>query len=385
MARSRATRLSRPERAAPWRLALAGLLLALPLTLQALDAEAADASAAGEEIGSETTSSDAERPQGHYALPEEGDIVGQTSTIIAETSDTLLDIGRRHGIGYEEMRRANPEVNVWYPGEGTEIVIPSRFILPPGPREGVVVNVAEMRIYFFPEAKDGETRHVETYPVSVGRMDWKTPLGTTSITQMVKNPAWYPPQSIIKEHAEDGRGQLPSVVPAGPDNPLGSRKMRLNIPGYLIHGTNRPDGIGMRVTHGCIRMLPEDVEALFEKVGVGTQVRLINEPFKLGWSNGTLYVQAYPYLDEEDGTTVERITNALSQVDEEVKGLDYPVDYSRLRDVVEVPGGLPVALEYTAPPKHQQTPKTLYERLELIAAETETVNVQAAIALVKRS
>ncbi|WP_304525808.1 L,D-transpeptidase family protein [Halomonas sp. I5-271120] len=379
MARSHHPGAAESERTAHWRLTLAGMLLALPLTLLAFDAEAADKTTASDEIATE-----AEWPQGHYPLPEEGDIIGETTTVVTEKSDTLLDIGRRHGIGYEEMRRANPDVNVWYPGEGTELVIPSRFILPPGPRDGVVVNVAEMRIYFFPKPKDGETPHVETYPVSVGRMDWKTPLGTTSITQMIKNPAWYPPQSIIKEHAEDGRGKLPSVVPAGPDNPLGSRKMRLNIPGYLIHGTNRPDGIGMRVTHGCIRMLPEDVEALFEKVGVGTKVRLINEPFKLGWSDGTLYVQAYPYLDEEDGTTVERITNALSQVDQAVEGLDYPVDYARLRDVVEVPGGLPVALEYTAPPEHERTPKTLYDRLELIAAET-TVNVQAARALVEQS
>ncbi|WP_192034490.1 L,D-transpeptidase family protein [Halomonas sp. YLGW01] len=370
----------------PWRLTLAGLLLALPLSLTPITALGADDAQTPQGAEVSKDAGDQAWPQGHYPLPEDGDIVGETSTMIAEASDTLLDIGRRHGIGYEEMRRANPDVNVWYPGEGTEIVIPSRFILPPGAREGVVVNVAEMRIYFFPEPKDGETPRVETYPVSVGRMDWKTPLGTTSITQMVKNPAWYPPQSIIKEHAEDGRGELPRVVPAGPDNPLGSRKMRLNIPGYLIHGTNRPDGIGMRVTHGCIRMLPEDVEALFEKVGVGTQVRLINKPFKLGWSDGTLYVQAYPYLDEEDGTTVERITNALQQVDEEVTGLDYPVDYARLRDVVEVPGGLPVALEYTAPPEPTRPAKTLYERLELIAADTsETVNVRAAKALVERS
>ncbi|MGB8714707.1 MAG: L,D-transpeptidase family protein, partial [Onishia taeanensis] len=194
MARSHHPGAAGSERIAHWRLTLAGMLLALPLTLLAFDAQAADKTTASDEIATE-----AEWPQGHYPLPEEGDIVGETTTVVTEKSDTLLDIGRRHGIGYEEMRRANPDVNVWYPGEGTELVIPSRFILPPGPREGVVVNVAEMRIYFFPKPKDGETPHVETYPVSVGRMDWKTPLGTTSITQMIKNPAWYPPQSIIKE------------------------------------------------------------------------------------------------------------------------------------------------------------------------------------------
>lgn len=306
-------------------------------------------------------------PQGHYPLPEEGDLVGEVYTITAKKSDTLLDIGREHGIGYEAMRRANPDINVWYPGEGTEVVIPARFILPPGSRQDVVVNVAEMRLYYYPPTEEGETPRVETYPISVGRMDWKTPLGTTTITDKIKNPAWYPPKSIIREHAEDGRGKLPSVVPPGPDNPLGTRKMRLGIPGYLIHGTNRPDGIGMRVTHGCIRMLPEDVEALFDKLSVGTKVHLINESFKLGWSDGTLYVQAYPYLDEEEGTTVQRITEALENVDKSIEGLDYSVDYARLREVVEVPGGRPVALEYA--PEPEPTPETLYDRLELIAAE----------------
>ncbi|QEA40297.1 L,D-transpeptidase family protein [Pistricoccus aurantiacus] len=290
-------------------------------------------------------------PQGFYPLPEEGELVGEVYTVTAKKADTLLDIGHKHGIGYEEMRRANPDVNVWYPQEGSEITIPARFILPKGPKEGVTVNVAEMRLYYYPPTKKGDIPRVETYPVSVGRMDWKTPLGTTRITEKTKNPKWYPPASIRKEHAEAG-DPLPSVVPAGPDNPMGSRKMRLDIPGYLIHGTNRPDGVGMRVTHGCIRMLPEDVESLFDKLEVGTKVHLINEQFKLGWSDGTLFVQAYPYLDKEEGTTLDRVTEAVDKVNTSVKGLDYEVDYKRLKEVVEVPRGQPVALNYTPMPQY---------------------------------
>ncbi|MCK2183429.1 L,D-transpeptidase family protein [Halomonas getboli] len=309
-------------------------------------------------------------PRGYYRLPEEGDVIGKVFTVEAEKEDTLIDIGHEYGIGYRAMVRANPDVSVWYPGEGTEVTIPGEFILPDAPREGIVINVAEMRLYYYPPAEDGESRIVETYPLGVGRQDWETPLGVTTITDKIKNPAWYPPESIRQEHAANGES-LPSVVPAGPDNPLGTRKMRLGIPGYLIHGTNKPEGVGMRVSHGCVRMLPEDVETLFDQVSVGTQVRIINDSFKLGWSDGTLYVQAYPYLDDKQGTTIQRVTEALDQVDASIEGLDYPVDYARLREVVEVPGGMPVALE--APPKPEPAPEPaphFYDQLELVVADT---------------
>ncbi|MGO2131938.1 MAG: L,D-transpeptidase family protein [Halomonas sp.] len=279
-----------------------------------------------------------------FPLPEDTDVIGEIYTVTANEDDTLIDIGHQHGIGYEAMVRANPDVSVWYPGKGTEITIPGQFILPDSPREGVVVNVAEMRLYYFPPGK----QQVETYPIAVGRMDWKTPLGKTTITEKVENPTWIPPQSIRKEHAEAGN-PLPAVVPAGPDNPMGNHKMRLGIPGYLIHGTNKPDGVGMRVTHGCIRMLPEHIEDLFPRLPLGTSVRLVNESFKLGWDGDVLYVQAYPYLDDEEGKTMERVTEALSFVDSAIDGLDYPIDYAQLRQVVEVTGGMPVALGANQP------------------------------------
>ncbi len=233
-----------------------------------------------------------------YELPPEGqDVIGEISSVVATYDDTLVDIARRHGLGYQDIVRANPTVNVWVPGEGTEIILPNRFVLPPGPRTGLVLNLAEYRMYYYPEPKQGQPAKVHTYPMSIGRMDWETPLGRTQITAMAKNPAWYPPQSVRDEHAADG-DPLPRIVPPGPANPLGTRALRLGIPGYLIHGTNRPAGVGMRVSHGCVRMFPEDVEFLFERVRVKTVVRIINVPVKLGWDGDTLVAEVHRLLEE---------------------------------------------------------------------------------------
>ena len=232
-----------------------------------------------------------------YELPPEGfDVIGAVATVTARYDDTLVDIARHHGLGYQDIVRANPGVGVWLPGEGTEVVLPTRFVLPPGPREGLVLNLAEYRMYYFPKPRDGEPAYVYTYPMSIGRMDWETPLGETRIVAMAKNPAWYPPQSVRDEHAADG-DPLPRVVPAGPQNPLGTRALRLGLPGYLIHGTNRPAGVGMRVSHGCIRMFPEDIEFLFQHITVNTVVRIINAPVKIGWDGEDLVAEVHPLLE----------------------------------------------------------------------------------------
>ena len=232
-----------------------------------------------------------------YELPPEGfDVIGAVATVTARYEDTLVDIARHHGLGYQDIVRANPSVGVWVPGEGTEVILPARFVLPPGPRDGLVLNLAEYRMYYFPKPRAGEPAYVYTYPMSIGRMDWETPLGQTRIVAMAKNPAWYPPQSVRDEHAADG-DPLPRVVPAGPKNPLGTRALRLGLPGYLIHGTNRPAGVGMRVSHGCIRMFPEDIEFLFQHITVNTAVRIINAPVKIGWDGEDLVAEVHPLLE----------------------------------------------------------------------------------------
>jgi L,D-transpeptidase ErfK/SrfK len=225
---------------------------------------------------------------------------GDTETITAFGEDTLPDLARRYSLGYEEILRANPGVDTWLPGEGTTIVIPGQRLLPPGPREGIVVNLPEHRLYYYPPVKKGETPYVITYPVSIGKMDWNTPLGRTRVVDKRKNPSWSPPESVRQEHAERG-DPLPAIVKAGPDNPLGLYAMRLDIhPGaYLIHGTNNPMAVGMAITHGCIRMYPEDIEALFPLVPVNTPVWLINEPVKVARVDGQVWLEVHPPIDAE--------------------------------------------------------------------------------------
>jgi L,D-transpeptidase ErfK/SrfK len=232
-----------------------------------------------------------------YELPPEGtDVIGALAVVTSREDDTLLDIARRHGLGYEDIVRANPEVDTWLPGEGTEVLLPTRYVLPSVARKGVVLNLAEYRMYYFPEPKDGEPAIVMTFPMSIGRMDWETPLGLTRVVAKAQNPTWYPPESVRAEHAADG-DPLPRIVPPGPKNPLGKYAMRLGIPGYLIHSTNRPAGVGMRVTHGCIRMFPEDIRFLFNLVAVDTPVRIINEPVKVGWDGDELVMEVHRALD----------------------------------------------------------------------------------------
>jgi L,D-transpeptidase ErfK/SrfK len=235
-----------------------------------------------------------------YELPPDGnDVIGAVSTVRARAEETLLDIARRHGLGYEDIVRANPLVDPWLPGEDAEILLPTRYVIPSVPRRGIVLNLAEYRMYYFPEPTAGSAPVVMTWPMSIGRMDWATPLGMTRITAKSKNPSWYPPESVLAEHLADG-DPLPRVVPPGPKNPLGAHAMRLDLPGYLIHGTNRPAGVGMRVTHGCIRMYPEDIEYLFGLAGVNTPVRIINEPVKIGWDDDELVLEVHRTLEVLD-------------------------------------------------------------------------------------
>lgn len=236
-----------------------------------------------------------------YMLSAGDDLIGRIGRTSTVYEDTLVDVARANRLGYEEIRLANPGVDTWIPGEGTEVSLPTQYILPRSSRQSIVINLAEYRMYYFFEGDEG--RWVRTFPISIGRMDWETPLGRTSVVAKAKDPAWYPPESIRREWAADGR-ELGTYVPPGPDNPLGRFALRLDIPGYLIHGTNRPAGVGMRVTHGCIRMFPEDVEWIFGRVDNGAEVEIVNQPFKVGWSGRDLYLEVHPPL-EEGGTAEE--------------------------------------------------------------------------------
>ncbi|GGO78141.1 hypothetical protein GCM10011348_09350 [Marinobacterium nitratireducens] len=272
--------------------------------------------------------------------PADQNVVGEIRVTKARQTDTLIDIARAFGLGYEEIVLANPEVDRWLPGEDTRVVLPNLFVLPDAPREGIVLNVPEMRLYYYPKPQHGEAPVVVTYPVSVGRMDWKTPLGQTRVIQKQQDPPWYPPQSIKDEHAANGE-ILPDMVPGGPGNPLGRFALRLGIPGYLIHGTNKEFGIGMRVTHGCVRLYPENIESLYSQVPLGTPVHIVNQPTKLGWNGRDLVLEAHPVL-EEDARLDEASQAALLldiAADAEKFGAD--VSPGRIRLAVTLADGVP--------------------------------------------
>lgn len=285
-----------------------------------------------------------------YPLPQGTDtVLGEIQRVTAKYEDTFLELGRRYGVGYEELVAANPGVDPWLPGAGTEVIIPSRYILPDAPREGIVVSLAEHRLYYFPPTKAGEPPTVSTYPISVGRMDWKTPLGLTRIVDKRVKPIWYPPESVRKEHAADGR-PLPKAVPPGPDNPLGQYAMRLAIPGgaYLIHGTNNPAGVGMQVTHGCIRMYPEDIERFFKVVAVNTPVRIIHQPYKMGWQGDDLYIEVHAPLEgsEAGSHSLTQITRALVSATQD---RTVAIDWAKAEQAFSQATGIPEAVMLGAP------------------------------------
>jgi L,D-transpeptidase ErfK/SrfK len=277
-----------------------------------------------------------------YPLAPADTVLGDVQYAVAKHEDTLLDIGRAYGVGYEEIVAANPGVDPWLPGEGKQVLIPSRYILPDAPREGVVVSLAEHRLYYYPKPKAGEAPVVVTYPISVGKMDWKTPLGLTRIVDKRVRPIWYPPESVRKEHAADGR-PLPKAVPPGPDNPLGEYAMRLGIPGgaYLIHGTNRPAGVGMQVTHGCIRMYPEDIEQFFKLVTVNTSVRIVHQPYKMGWRGDQLFMEVHSPLEGQEDRDLHSLTNITRLLVAATQDRSIAIDWAKAEAAFLRPNGVP--------------------------------------------
>jgi L,D-transpeptidase ErfK/SrfK len=270
-----------------------------------------------------------------------GEITHYTTTY----EDTFTDIARRYSLGWEELIRVNPGIDPWVPGAGKDMVIPTRRILPSGAHEGIVINLPEHRLYYFPKPKKGEKPTVITYAVSIAKMDWNTPLGETRIVSKEKNPKWYPPDSVRKEHAERGE-PLPAVVGPGPDNPLGAYKMRLAItPGaYLIHGTNNPLAVGMAVTHGCMRMYPEDIEALFPLVPVGTKVRILNEPVKVAFVDGELLLEVHPPVDAEGQTIAPDLELFSKLLDQALGPTTAAVHWDFARETMQAANGLPTVV-----------------------------------------
>lgn len=257
----------------------------------------------------------------------------------AKQEDTLIDIAVEHRLGQDEIVLANPTVDRWLPKAGTPVLIPSSFILPNAPRQGIVVNLPEMRVYYFPNASQ-----VVTYAIGIGRENnWKTPLGKTQIAGKMENPSWTPPPSIIAEHLAEG-DVLDPYYPPGPDNPLGLFAFRLGIPGYLMHSTQKTNGIGMRVSHGCMRFYPSDIEQFFPMVKVGTQVNIVNQSIKVGWYHDTLYMETYPELEEMPATYEQRLHTALNLIEQANGGKMPVIKGAVLKMALEKATGIPVAI-----------------------------------------
>ena len=271
-----------------------------------------------------------------------GDMIGALRHVVTAYEDTLLDLARANGLGYVEMIAANQGIDPWVPGENTPIVLPNAHVLPNAERQGLVVNLAEHRLYYF--GPDGA--EPETFPLGVGREGWGTPLGTTEIVRKKERPTWFPPESIRAK-----KPHLPKVVPPGPHNPLGSHALYFDWPTYLIHGTNMPWGVGRRVSHGCIRLYPEDIARLFELVPIGTPVQVISQAIKIGWYDGELYVEAHPEAEQADELEwtgkIESVdtysrADALYRIKTQAGANQDRLDWHLIRKALDERSGVPV-------------------------------------------
>lgn len=274
-------------------------------------------------------------------------LIGSIGYYTTQSDDTLLDVARNNDLGYSQLITANSEIDPWLPGAGREIILPQTYILPAGPRKGIVIDLAAQRLYYFPP--DGKT--VETYPIGTGDQVGMTPQGTTRVVAKTVHPAWYPPPSIRAE-----RPELPEMVPPGPDDPLGDYALRLGWAGYLIHGTNKPYGVGRNVSHGCIRLYPEDIEKLFRKVSVGTPVRVIDDEMRLAWSGGELYLALalnHAQIDEISQNQPMSIAvppDLVTRVTEAAGQQVGRIDWQMVNWIADKRPGVPIAITETPAP-----------------------------------
>ena len=264
-------------------------------------------------------------------------VLGSIRQYTPTQGDTFLDLARFYGLGYNELEQANPGIDPWIPGiKATSVILPTAWILPQAPYEGVIVNIPEMRLYYFHPRRNGGPLLVSTYPVGLGRDEWRTPKGKFTVRGKTVNPTWVIPDSIREEHIRE-RGDYRKLIEGGaPDNPLGKYRLELSMKGYRIHGTDIPWGVGMQVSHGCVRLYPEDIEALYPMVPVGTSGEFIYQPVKIGARDGRIYAEVSPdiyTLVPGMFGEAQRIVQALGWQDD--------VDWDKLQHVVEQQNGIP--------------------------------------------
>lgn len=269
------------------------------------------------------------------------DLVGYNYTIVAKRGDTFSKIAVEHDIGIIELKRANPHIGRIRVDD--TVIIPKQFILPPTEyRKGIVINMTELRLYRF--SSDGNL--VMTYPVSMGKVGWRTPSAETSIVNKKEYPTWYVPKSIKEHHLKLTGKELPDFIPPGPKNPLGTRAIYLGIRGYLIHGNNNPSSIGKYVSSGCIRMYNRDVEEVFETVEVGERVTIINHKFKIGVKNGVMYLEAQPKVETNRPSTPLNYIDIEEAIYQHGGGKTFRINWKKVKQVIKQSTGIPEKVSY---------------------------------------
>ncbi len=269
------------------------------------------------------------------------DLIGYDKYYKTKKDETLIDIARANNLAFPEIMSANQGLDdPWVVEPEKNLLLPQRHLLPSAKREGVIVNKGDLRLYYF-----SKENKVYSFPIGIGRGDWETPTGKARITGKKKNPYWTVPASILEEEPH-----WPKVVKPGPENPLGSRAIYLSMPGYLLHGTNKPWGVGMKVSHGCIRLYPEDIEMLYELVSQGENVEIIDQPVKTGWFGGVLYLEVHsmhPYgLEDKETleTNMRLLPQATKSLQKSAKHHIVNVDWKKVVEIVKKASGVPEAI-----------------------------------------
>jgi L,D-transpeptidase ErfK/SrfK len=280
-----------------------------------------------------------------FPLSKGQEIVGAIAAVNTKENDTLSDIARHFGLGYNDISIANPSIEPWTPKSNSRVLLPLRFIVPDAPRKGIVLNLANMRMFYYPK---NQPNKLFTYPIGIGRQGWNTPMGVTRIADKKANPTWAVPESIQREHAEKG-APLPKVVRSGPDNPLGYYAMHLGFPGYLIHGTNKPYGIGMQISHGCVQLYPEDIKDLFNKASVGMEVRITHQPYLTAWDNKMLYLEAHEPLEKWSRSKAQLKKQLLKKLSKIASAANISVDWKKVDRVVDRSDGIPTPILINSP------------------------------------
>ncbi len=276
-------------------------------------------------------------PQRTYPLPQQTDfLVGTLEYKQLEYEDTFATIARVNGVGFAALKQANAGVDPWLPGGGTQIVLPTAFILPDVLRQGIVVNLSERRLYYF----DTANTQLSVFPAGIGREGSATPTIKTQTVARIENPEWTPPASVRREHAARGK-TLPTVVPARPDNPLGKYAIKLASPGYFIHGTNQSFGVGQRVSHGCIRLYNLHIESLIKAVPNGTSVQILNQPHKVGWHQGSLYLESHPNAESEHNNPLTQVVGLIIKATNQST---VSIDWRLATQVARAATGLPTRI-----------------------------------------